>query len=285
MRLKWNVISLCLFICICFGGSQLAAQPLSLKDCIRIAMENNINIETNRNLAEMASNDYLASYSRILPAINTSFSASKTTLGPSESISRVPVTDSTGNVTYQVITTLSGKQTFDSHRFNLSVNQNIFDGGRWWNGIRRSKADKNAAYFNQDAQIAQTVTAVAQNYINLLKQEKLLEVNQLAVQRSQDNLDRSEKMFEIGSVAKIDVFRARVNLGQDKITFINQRNFVEQARRTMNISLGRDPNTPLEIAQNINFNYNLSSMEELMNLAFQNHPELKRQQMAIRSNE
>ena len=123
------------------------------------------------------------------------------------------------------------------------------------------------------------------NYLNLLKQEKLLEVNTLAVQRSQDNLDRSEKMFEIGSVAKVDVFRARVNLGNDRISLISQRNTVHQAKQTLNVAMGREPNTPLEISKDVNFDYQLPPLESLLNSAMDQQPEIKRREMELRSRE
>ncbi len=62
----------------------------------------------------------------------------------------------------------------------------------------------------------QVIKFVAQYYYNLLRNIKLLKVDSLAVKRSQDQVDRAQSMFEIGSVAQVDVYRARVNLGQDQ---------------------------------------------------------------------
>ncbi len=286
MKLKWNVIALVILFCTLPGWGQ-SSSPLSLKDCIRIALENNVSVQTNENLSKIASNNYLASYSDILPTVSSSFSASRTTIGPSEFLDQVPVgfDSTTGDAIYETRVRVSDKLEFNSHRANVTVNQNIFDGGRWWNNIRQGKANKNAAEYNFLSETNSTITTVAQNYIDLLKQEKLLEVNELMVQRSQDNLNRSQKMFEIGSVAKVDVFRARGNLGRDRITMINQRNQVHRARQRLNISLGRAPNTPLEIAKDYELDYSLPALKELTDRAFDNQPELRRQEMRVRSDE
>ncbi|MEZ4762673.1 MAG: TolC family protein [Calditrichia bacterium] len=283
MKLSWKTIVLICALLTTAGWSQ---QKLTLKDCIRIALKQNINIITSENLAEIADNNYLSSYSNILPSVSTSFDASRRTIGPRESIEFQPVgIDSAGNTIVQRVSVLQDKANLNSHSFSLSVSQNIFDGGGWWNRIRRGKASKNAAFHGMNAQINQTITTVAQNYLDLLKQEKILEVNQLAVQRSQDNLDKTQKMFEIGSVAKVDVYRARVNLGNDRISQISQRNAVHQARQRLNISLGKDPNEPLEIEKNVQFSFELPELATMLEQATADQPELMRQQMDVRTGE
>ncbi len=79
--------------------------------------------------------------------------------------------------------------------------------------------------------------------------EKLLEVNNLAVQRSQDQLDKTQKMFELGAVAKVDVYRSRVNFGNDKINMLLQKNAISLAKNNLNLAMGRQPET--EIAINV----------------------------------
>jgi outer membrane protein TolC len=267
-----------------FNSSVFSQQKLTLKDCIRIALNENVNIVTNRNIAEIAKNNYLGSFSVILPRINTSFDASRRTIGPRETVDFQPVgIDSNGNTIVERVTVLQEKSTLNSHSFSLSVNQNIFDGGIWWNTIRRSKAEKSAAYWGTESEVNKTITTVAQRYLDLLKQEKILEVNELAVQRSQNNLEKTEKMYEIGSVAKVDVYRARVNLGNDRIALINQRNAVHQAKQELNIALGRDPNEPLEIDKTLRFNFSLPDIEAMLSEALKTQPELMRQELDVKS--
>jgi outer membrane protein TolC len=92
-------------------------------------------------------------------------------------------------------------------------------------------------------------------------------------------------MFEIGSVAKVDVFRARVNLGNDRIALILQRNTMQQARQNLNIAMGRDPHIPLNIQRESDYEYRLPQLDELIQTAYENQPEIRRQEMDIRSRE
>ncbi|MCB0290285.1 MAG: TolC family protein [Calditrichaeota bacterium] len=286
MKLKWHVITFFILLISFNAWGQEGPTPISLQECIRIAFERNADVQISRNAAQIAGHNYTASYSSVLPRVNTNYSATNFRSGDATTQQDVPVFDSTNTVVgfvNQEVTNPGFER--NSYRASLDVGLDLFDGGAMWNNIRKSKADKNAAYHSLNVQIDQTITAVAENYLNLLKQEKLLEVNTLAVQRSQDNLDRSEKMFEIGSVAKVDVFRARVNLGNDRISLISQRNTVHQAKQTLNVAMGREPNTPLEISKDVNFDYQLPPLESLLNSAMDQQPEIKRREMELRSRE
>ncbi len=282
---RWIVVICCFWASA--GWGQGTAQVLSLKDCIRIALEKNTTILTNRNQVSASANNYKASFSKVLPSVSLNYGAQNIRAGVSTSQQDVPIIDPNTGAVIGFRNQEVQNDPFERNFYSasLTISQNLFNGGANWNSIRRSKADKNAVLYNLDARINETIRTVSQNYFDLLKQEKILEVNQLAVQRSQDNLERTQKMFEIGSVAKVDVFRARVNLGNDRIALISQRNTVQQARQTLNISLGIAPNAPIEIAKEINYRYQPPDLEELLQQALQYQPELKRREMDIRARE
>ena len=286
MTFKW--VAYLLLLCM-LPAAMWAQEPqgiLSLEDCIQIALNNNPNIRTNRNLAEISANNYRASYSGILPNIRTSGGLSRFERGNRTAQNIIPVFDSTGTIIgTRNETTIDSGFTSNSYSFNVSVDQTFFDGGNWWNQIRQGKAEKNAALYSMNSQINQTIKTVAQNYLDLLKQLKILDVNRLAVQRSQDNHDKTQRMFEIGSVAKVDVFRAKVTLGNDRIALLNQEIIARQARQTLNIALGFDPGNETMVDENIQFDYSLPAVEGLVQEAMISQPELRRQEMDIRSRE
>lgn len=276
-----------LLACLLFampGMGQDEGPELNLTDCIRIALENNVSINTYRNLKQVADNNVKASYSAILPTIDFSTSASKFKAGEAVYVGDVPVgQDMDGNVIFEQQLVTQDPRERDNFGLNWAVNQNIFDGGNWWNAIKKGKIDADLAAHDLIARTNEAIRIVAQNYFDLLKQQKLMEVNELAVGRSQDNLDKTQQMFEIGSVAKVDVFRARVNLGNDKISAITQRNTVMNSKQTLNISMGKEPNTSLEISKDFSFDYAIPSVEELINTAFDNNPDIMRQEKDIES--
>jgi outer membrane protein TolC len=271
----------------------LAAQSgsveiLSLNDCVKIALENNIDINTSRNLAEIARLTAKGSYSNILPRLDANFSGGQLQFGESTYLGDNPIgvdpDDPTKVIYEQGLITQAGRRR-DSYSAGLTLNQNVFDGGFWWNNIKQKKVLKEASKYDLILSENQVMKLVSQYYYELLKNMKLLNVYDLAVQRSQDQVNRTQSMFEIGSVAQVDVYRARVNLGQDQIRYINQKNTERQSRQLLNLALGRDPLIVFEIDTSVVFEPREVTLQQLLDLAVENQPALKSWELNVRSRE
>jgi outer membrane protein TolC len=253
------------------------SEVLTLDNCIEIALTKNPNLLRTLNLDESAGEDVTASYSGILPAINLSAYSGRNQWGKQEYEDYVPVgIDTTGNYIYERRIRTSPADISNTNRFSVSVNQNIIDGGEWWQAIGYAKSQKRASEYTVESTINNTVLSVQNAFFNLIKQQKLYEVNQLAVTRSQDNLSKTEKMFELGAVAKVDVYRSRVNLGNDNIQMLLQKNAVLTARQHLNLVMGRDPQTPLEIKPEFELEDSFPEIDELFNQAEETNPDLKK---------
>ena len=260
---------------------------LTLEECIQIALKNNATIITNENLNKSSEKDVLASYAGILPTLNASASSGKFEAGESEDFRDVPVAfDSLGNPTRlerRLILQPSFQVNFN--QLNLRLNQNLFDGGEWWNAIRYAKAQKRASDYDLISVIQTTVLAVQEAFFDLLKQQKLLEVNELAVKRSEDQLSKTEKMYELGAVAKVDVFRSRVNLGNDRTELLLQKNAVISAQNNLNVALGRNPISPLKIQPEFSLKPAFENTTELIETAIANNPELMRIEEEVKASD
>ena len=253
---------------------------LSLEDCIQIALENNATIKVNRNLNESADEDVTGSYSGILPSVDLNANIGRYEAGPREVEQDVPVganPDGTVNYERRVITQ-DGFVT-SSNTFGVTLNQNIFDGGEWWNAIDYAKTQRDASDYTLKSVVNNIVLTVQQRYFDVLKERKLLEVNQLAVQRSQDQMNKTQKMFELGAVAKVDVYRSQVNLGNDKIQLLLQQNAVLQAEQNLNLVMGRDPNQAVEISLEYYIRPTYQNVDELVDQTIKNNPQLRKSEL------
>lgn len=264
--------------------AQTENEVLTLEDCISIALENNTEINTSRNFLEISKLGVKRSYSNILPRIDANLSGGKLKWGESTYLDDVPFPIGDSVIYVQTTVTAPGRER-NAYNAGVRLNQNIFDGGFWWNNIKRNKVLNNAQEHDLHTSENLVIKLVSQYYYDLLKNMKLLEVYSLAVQRSQDQVDRTQSMFEIGSVAQVDVYRARVNLGQDKIRYLNQKNIVNQSEQLLNLSMGQDPLVPIKIDTTIVFEPQNVSLDELLELSVQNQPALRSQELAVRSGE
>jgi outer membrane protein TolC len=271
-----------IILLVCSSFAQ--GEALSLNDCIEIALTKNPNLIRTLNLNESADEDVTGSYSGILPSINLNASSGRAEAGQRDVEGDVPIgVDSSGSYIYERRTILQPGYITNFNNFGVSVNQNLLDGGEWWQAINYAKSQKRASEYTLESTINITVLGVQEAFFSLLKQQKLLEVNQLAVGRSEDNLNKTEKMFELGAVAKVDVYRSRVNLGNDKITMLLQKNAVLTASHQLNLVMGRDPQAPLEIKPEFNLPNAFPDVDELIMQASEKNPDLKKNEEDVNS--
>jgi len=277
------VISIALIVLL-VSGSFAQGDSLSLQNCIEIALTKNPNLLRTLNMDESADEDVTGSYSGILPAINLSASSGRVEAGEREVEGDVPIgINPDSSYIYERRTIIQPGYITNFNNLGINVNQNLLDGGEWWQAIGYAKSQKRASEYNVESVINSTVLSVQDAFFNLLKQQKLFEVNQIAVTRSQDNLNKTEKMFELGAVAKVDVYRSRVNLGNDKIQLLLQKNLVLTGRQQLNLVMGRDPQTPLEIIPEFDLPSAFPSVDDLFNQAKEANPDLKRNEEDVNS--
>ena len=93
----------------------------------------------------------------------------------------------------------------------------------------------------------------------------------------------TEKMFELGSVAKVDVYRARVNLGTDSISYLTQENTVILSEHNLNITIGRNPGEAILISEQYELDDNLADLDSLIEFTNKNNPNLIKTNYDIKS--
>lgn len=262
-------------------------QTLTLEECVRMAMRNNSELKRAALQVDRAGASVKGSYSGVLPRINTTFQSGRTIRGERLDRVDVPKIDpETGEVIVDREDTRSPERTFDAHSLTLSYNHTLFDFGRSWNVIKQAKSSFEASSANLAAVRQNVYATVQQRYLELLKAMKLVQELELAVERSREQLERVRTMHEIGSVAQIDVYRAEVNLANDEISLINQQNALEIAKGNLNLTLGRDPDMPINIADaEVEVQAPQISLEAAIATAEANNPELLRYEYEMASAE
>ena len=75
-------------------------------------------------------------------------------------------------------------------------------------------------------------------YYNYLLARRLVEVNQEAVRRNIQSLERARGFFEVGTRPKIDVTRAQVDLANAELALVRARNGVAVTFATLNNAIG-----------------------------------------------
>lgn len=117
-----------------------------------------------------------------------------------------------------------------SLNFSVSVNQLIYDGGRWWNQIAQAGAWQRAAEGQLEEQRLVSELEAVNRFYQLLSAQLSLNVLQNGVKRSEDQLTRADNLYEAARAGKLDALTAAVNLGNDRIAVLRQRQVVTAAQ-------------------------------------------------------
>lgn len=261
---------------------------LTLDDCINIAMANNPQIKNSRTELSTSKAQKLSSYSSILPRLSFSGSPSRNYRAPSTYIGFAPTgyNPTTGQVVYGKKEIMSPASTTESYGASFSWSQTIWDQGRWWSQIQRAETGVRATEWNFQTTTVNTIANVKARYYGLVKALAQRKVMEESVALAEEQLKRSETMYNIGTVAQIDVFRSKVNLDRSKINLINHNLTIENAKRNLALILGRDIQPLLEVQTEVplDVNYDIS-LEKLMNKGLNDNPDIKRFEELVQGSE
>lgn len=207
----------------------LATTPITLEQVREQARRN-----TQALLAELeaarAGENIRTARSAVYPQLSLNAGVGGAYRGPQKQFFTAPVPQADGTIAY-----VPGSRDVpgaSNGNFDLSftVSQLIYDGGRWWTRIAQAGAQEEAARGQyQEQQLASEFEGVRRFYELFRAQQRqtVLEANE---RRSQDQVARAEGLFEVGRTSKVDLLSARVNLGNDRISVLQQRSRIVVAQ-------------------------------------------------------
>jgi outer membrane protein len=256
---------------------------MSLEQLIQIALDNQPNIRSAQAALEGADARVGIARSGYFPVIGTT-----TTYNRQTSNQAGGVNPATGNVSRRSVTGISRNRQDFTARFS----QNVFDSFRRESNIQAAREDQTAAKFDLSTTRQDVVLDVQTAYYNYLLARRLVEVNQEAVRRNIQSLERARGFFEVGTRPKIDVTRAQVDLANAELALVRARNGVAVTFATLNNAIGV-PEHPfyrvpgeLEIPPpTVKFEELVATLEESIRIALDNRTEIRALRARIRSAE
>ncbi len=189
--------------------AQLLAVPITLEEVRTASTENLAALQAELDVVR-AITGVKASRAAIFPQLSMQAQGGASISGPRRA---EIVIDGTANADVPAFSR-------GNYALGLTLNQLIYDGGRWWNQIALSGATAEAAQGQLDEQRLASRYEAERRFFELLRSQQALEVLKQTVDRSQQQLERAESLFEAGRGQKRDALDAEVNLGNDKIQVV-----------------------------------------------------------------
>jgi len=242
---------------ILFSGIAMAQDMLVKTDAVEIALENNYNIKIARNNVDLASNNASVFNSGYLPSLQGSAGVNY-----SSGSSRAEMQDGS------VRETSSAQST--AYNSSLGLNYTLFDGlGRKYN-YARQKEFYSISELQMRRVIELNILDIFRVYYDVARLTTN-EINQnetLAISRRR--LDRARYGYDYGQNTQLDVLNAEVDYNNDSITFLTIIQELENAKRDLNVLLGRDVNTLFSVDTTIVYEKDIT-LDLLMEEAMKNN--------------
>ncbi|MCX7917147.1 MAG: TolC family protein [bacterium] len=213
------------FIFILFSG--FAEEKLNLRECIRIAIENNLKLKAVQNKIEVAYYQKEIAQKYKLPTLSTSFNY--TYLGDNEGV---------------IFNGFPPMKFTEDNIFVLkfTINYPLYTGGKIEKSYQIAKENYEKSKIDFENEIANLIFDVEKAYYNILKIKKFLETGLKYKENLEKHLSDAKKLFNEGLVTKLDILKTEVALKNAETRIIETENYLKIAKSNLNFILNR----PLE---------------------------------------
>jgi outer membrane protein TolC len=202
---------------------------MTLDQLIRIGLDNQPRIRSAQAALESADARLGIAKAGYFPLITTGMIYSRQTSNVAGGVSAT-----SGNVNPRRVSDTS----VNRQDFTARLSQNVFDSfRREWN-VEAARDDENAAQFDLSTTRQDVVLNIQIAYYNYLLARRLVDVNQGAVQRNLQLLERARGFYEVGTRPKIDVTRAEVDLANAELALVQARNALAVNFVALNNAIG-----------------------------------------------
>ncbi len=233
------ILILCLFFSLCAFAQE--TQILSLDEAIEIALENNPDIIASDASVDVMKARVKNTKSILYPQVELRFI--------------IPFID---------------------RESGIFMNQLLWDFWRTPNLIKASKAQLESSKFDRAGTQEDIILNTKVTYYTVLTKRHILEAAEKMFAEQEKRLEQAENFFNLGRESKLEVTKAKVNLGNSKLNLIAASNDLDIAKTKLIKTLGMEEG---------DFNYELEDMLEYktvyLNLdnaitnALDSRPELK----------
>ena len=230
-----------------------AADNLSLKDAVKLALEHNYAIKIVKTSSDIAKNNVDIGNAGMLPTINAQGGAtySKTDIDMDLAVGARNPQDTSGGPAIMSIT----KNNSASNNYNAGINLNwtIFDGFAMFISYDKFEELRNKS--NIEVQLA--VEGLVKNLINVYYQAANMKENinilKKNIEVSRDRLNRMKDKAALGVALKIEVLKAQVDLNNDSTMFMQTELSYNTMLRQLDYLIGSDLDKKYSLNSKIDF--------------------------------
>jgi len=222
-----------------------AEETWSIARCIETALKQNVDVRSAKARTSQASGGALRAWSNVLPSVTGGASYTRVKPDKRSSVRSLEVftIDTTGIDTTTYFGSVSN-QKFGS--ISASLDANLFNIPAWSQKRQQDHLRTSAVYGESETR-NDVVFRVKQQYFQCVKARRLADVARDSEKLARDEETRSEALFQVGSVARGDVLKARARRATTQLTRIQADNQVNIQRQILKQIIGVELATSLDV--------------------------------------
>ena len=227
------------------GISMTAQEMLEKQGAVDIALENNYDIKVSNNDLEAAKNSSSIYNSGYLPSV---FAQGGADYQSNES--EIEFQD--GSVQDDI------ENTTNSYTATVGVDYLLFDGfGRKYN-YRKLQEQYNISEIRVRQVIENTLLDLLVSYYDVARLTENKNNLQQSLDISKSQLLREQYGYQYGQKTQLDVLNSEVNVNQDSINLLNIQRELANAKRDLNVILGREVNIDFAVDTAVSYAIDLT---------------------------
>ncbi len=249
-------------------GLSFAQKNWNLRECVDYAVENNLTVNQMRIQQELIKKDKSFADNQWLPTVNGYFDNSLTIGTNHPAINK-------------------GYQQYGNN-LGISSSITIYNGGLV--ELNKEKADLNieSAKFETDKVIDDISLMVVNYYLNIMLNRELLEIAEGNLEISQQQLDRSQKLYDGGRISRADLVQAEASLAQEKKNVADSKINVDRSLFNLSVLLQlpdyRDFGVETILLPD-DLTLRLYDLNQITEIAYANQPAVKKAEIDLKSAE
>lgn len=250
--------------------SAIGQETLTREDALALALKNNYDIQVAAKNVETAKSNASVYNSGFLPSATASGNA---------------------NITYNEGENETGQGTISfepteaySYGASTGVNYVLFNGlGRLYN-YKQLKEQHNLTELQARQIIENTAVQLSNSYFQIAQLSENVSILESALDVSKQRLKRAEYSQEYGQGTQLDVLNAQVDVNNDSINLLNTIQQLENAKRSLNLIMGRNLETDFTVDTNVVFQLS-TPQEDLITKALERNIQIQQTKSQLKNSE
>jgi len=232
-------------VIVLFANKGFAQSVLTKADAVQITLQNNYDIKVAKNDTRVASNNTSRELNGYLPTVNFNAGANTSLGGSTQKFS-------------------NGNENTTSTALNWGANASVTANYTLIDKTRDITVKQLKEIVSlTDLQLRQTIEnnllQVFSNYYEVARLTQNAKVLDETIEVSNQRLLRAQYQYDYGQGIRLDVLNAEVDIQRDSINLLNIHNQLANAKRNLNVAMGRSVNIPVEVDTLVTYDANLTA--------------------------